>query len=331
MLVSLTQNEFVGSLTNLAIKTLVNKTIADKVSPLVQSCMFDAVEYGDKALLISVDTLEVSEYSETSSLLSNAKPTLDEQALSTTDKKKIQVTLNRYLMQGAFANEYSIAEAFAVILSMLQKTKNIYMYKKVVAAYENYNGGLNNDGTPKPMLSTQTKVVNMVDVSAVEGETNKKAAREFNSNQIYKALLEIQQGMCSPTRLYNELGFETMSDENDLKLVINGYFMNEMIVETMATLLNSSKISDNEKWKETHVIPEVQFANSETKTTTIGWFGDRNKYQIRPRFEVGTSFFDASTLNQNDWLHFWLISGFVNGYPLVKLVANYVDPAEIVE
>lgn len=331
MLVSLTQNEFVGSLTNLAIQTLVNKTIADTASPLVQSCMFDAVEYGDKALMISVDTLAVTDYSDQSSLLSVVKPTLDEQALSTTDKKKIQVTLNRYLMKGAFANEYSIADAFAVILSMLQKTKNIYMYKKVVNAYETYAGGLENNGTTKPMLATQTKTINMVDVSAVTGEADKKAAREFNSNQIYKALLELQQGMCSPTRLYNELGFETMSNPDDLKLVINGYFMNEMIVETMATLLNSSKISDNEKWAETHVIPEVQFANTDTKTNVIGWFGDRNKYQIRPRFEVGTSFFDASTLNQNDWLHFWLISGFVNGYPLVKLVANYVDPAEIAE
>lgn len=326
MIVSLTQNEFVGSLTNLAVVTLVNKTIADSVSPLVQSCMFDAVEYGDKALMISVDTLDVTDYSDQSSLLSVVKPTLDEQELSTTDKKKIQVTLNRYLMKGAFANEYSIADAFAVILSMLQKTKNIYMYKKVVAAYEEYEGGFENDGTPKAMLATQTKTIDMVNVSAVEGETNKKAAREFNSNQIYKALLEIQQGMCSPTRLYNELAFETISNPDDLKLVINGRFMNEMIVETMATLLNSSKISDQTTWKETHVIPEVQFAEQETKTNVIGWFGDRNKYQIRPRFEVGTSFFDASTLNQNDWLHFWLISGFVNGYPLVKLVARYVEP-----
>lgn len=328
MLVSLTQNEFVGSLTNLAIQTLANKTIAETASPLVQSCMFDAVEYGDKALLISVDTLAVTDYSDQSSLLSVEKPTIDEQALSTTDKKKIQVTLNRYLVQGAFANEYSIADAFAVILSMLQKTKNIYMYKKVVSAYETYNGGLENNGSAKPMLPTQTITIDMIDVSLVTGETNKKAAREFNSNQIYKTLLKVYQGMCSPTRLYNELGFETMSKSDDLKLVINGYFMNEMIVETMATLLNSSKISDQEKWAETHVIPEVQFSESETKTEVIGWFGDRNKYQIRPRFEVGTSFFDASTLNQNDWLHFWLISGFVNGYPLVKLVANYIEPTE---
>ena len=64
------------------------------------------------------------------------------------------------------------------------------MYKKVVNAYETYNGGLENNGTPKPMLSTQTITIDMIDVSLVTGETNKKAAREFNSNQIYKDVID---------------------------------------------------------------------------------------------------------------------------------------------
>ena len=132
MIMTLNQNEFVGNLTNLIITTMVNKTVADTAHPLVQSCLFDGITYGDKAAMISVDTLTVGDYSETSSLLSVAKPTLDEQQLSTTDKKKIQVTLNRYLMAGAFANEGSMSEAFAVILGMLQKTKGIYLYKKLL-------------------------------------------------------------------------------------------------------------------------------------------------------------------------------------------------------
>lgn len=324
MIMTLSQNEFVGDLTNLIITTMVNKSVADTAHPLVQSCMFDGVPYGDKAAMISVDTLAVSDYADASSLLSVVKPTLDEQQLSTTDRKKIQVTLNRYLMAGAFANEYSLSEAFAVILSMLQKTKGIYLYKKVVAAYENYNGGLNNDGTTKPLLATQTITINLVDVDQVSGEAEKAAARTANSNAIYKVLIKTLHAMCSPTRLFNELGFETLSTPDDIKLIINDKFMTDMITETLATLLNSAKISDLEKWRETYVIPVEQFSQQATKDNVIGWLGDRNKYQIRPRFEIGTSFYDASNLNQNDWLHFWLISGFVNGLPQVKLVANYV-------
>ena len=324
MILTLNQNEFVGNLTNLIITTMVNKTVADTMHPLVKSCLFDGITYGDKAAMISVDTLAVSDYSENSSILSVVKPTLDEQQLTTTDKKKIQVTLNRYLMAGAFANEYSMSEAFAVILGMLQKTKGIYLYKKIVAAYENYNGGINNDGSVAALLPTQTITIDLVNVNNLETEAEKAYARTANSNAIYQKLMGTLQAMCSPTRLFNELGFETLSTPDDLKLIINNKFLNEMITDTMATLLNSAKISDQLKWRETIAIPVEQFTEENTKNNVIGWLGDRNKYQIRPRFEVGTSFFDPSTLNQNDWLHFWLISGFVNGYPQVKIVANFV-------
>ena len=324
MIMSLSQNEFVGDFTNLIISQYVNKSVADGLHPLVESCMFDGVPYGDKAAIISVDTLAVGDYSNTSSLLSVVKPTIDEQQLNTTDRKVIQVTLNRYLLAGAFANEYSLSEAFAVILSMLQKTKAIYLYKKVVAAYENYAGALNNDGTTRPLLATQTITINLVDVDNLTGEAEKAAARTFNSNEIYKTLVKTLHAMCSPTRVFNELAFETLARPEDIKFIVNDKFMTDMITDTMATLLNSAKISDLEKWAETYVIPPEQFANASTKTDVIGWLGDRNKYQIRPRFEIGTSFYDASNLNQNDWLHFWLISGFVAGLPQVKLVANYV-------
>lgn len=324
MIMSLSQNEFVSDLTNLIITTMVNKGVADTASPLVESCLFDGVPYGDKAALISVDTLNVGNYSSTSSLLTKTLPTIDEQQLNTTDRKVIAVTLSRYLMAGAFANEYSLSEAFAVILGMLQKTKGIYLYKKIVSAYENYVGGLNNDGTTKPMLATQTVTINLVDVSNLNDEAEKQAARTFNAEEIYRNLIGTLQAMCSPTRLFNELAFETLSDPNDIKFIVNNKFMNEMITDALATLLNSAKISDQIKWNATYVIPKEQFANASTQDTVIGWLGDRNKYQIRPRFEVGTGFMDASTLDQTNWLHFWLISGFVNGLPLVKFVANYV-------
>ena len=35
---------------------------------------------------------------------------------------------------------------------------------------------------------------------------------------------------------------------------------------------------------------------------------------------------DGSNLMTNEWLHFWYISGFVNGLACVKIVANYVSP-----
>ena len=70
--------------------------------------------------------------------MSVEKPVVDEQVLSTTDKKYIQLTLNRYIMAGAFADEYSLAECLAEMETMLEKTKAIYMYKKIVKAYQDW-------------------------------------------------------------------------------------------------------------------------------------------------------------------------------------------------
>lgn len=325
MIMQFNQNEFVGSLTNLCVNIFVNDTVAEGQDRLVASCMHEAVSFGDKAALISVDTLPVSDYADASSLLSVVKPIMDEQQLDTTDRKKIQVTLNKYLMAGAFTGEYSLAEAFAVILSMLTKTKEIYLYKKVVAAYEGYVGGKENDGTLKPMLATQTITIDLINVDNLTSEVEKQAARTANSNKCLRVMLKTYHNLCAPSRKYNELGYETKSKPRDLKFVVNDNFETNFVTDSFATLLNSGRISERETWSETIVIPEDQFANEQTKTSVIGWFGHKDKYQIKPRFEVGTSFFDASNLNQNDWLHFWLISGFANGLPMVKFVANYVE------
>ena len=326
MIMQFNQNEFVGGLTNLCVNVYVNDAVAEGQDRLVASCMHEAVSFGDKAALISVDTLPVSDYADASSLLSVVKPIMDEQQLDTTDRKKIQVTLNKYLMAGAFTGEYSLAEAFAVILSMLTKTKDIYLYKKVVAAYEGYVGGKENDGTLKPMLATQTITIDLVDVSELTSEVEKQAARTANSNKCLEVMLKTYHNLCAPSRKYNELGYETKSKPSDLKFVVNDNFETGFVTNSFATLLNSGRISEKETWSETIVIPEDQFASDTTKENVIGWFGHKDKYQIKPRFEVGTSFFDASNLNQNDWLHFWLISGFANGLPMVKFVANFITP-----
>lgn len=315
-MITLNQNEFLANLSNLIVVMKTNQTVKDVASPLVQSCMFENVDYGDSKLVLTVDTLEVKDYSTTSSLLTENEPTIDEQVLTTTDKKFINVTLNRYLLTGAFANEYSMSECVATIESMLQKTKGIYAYKKVVSAFENY--------TPKQ--ETQTLTINLIDTSTLSG-VNLENANVTNAKTIEKELLNLFQNMTAPTRAYNDLEYESFIGADDLKLIMNSTFQNLINVDALATLLNSSKITDEEKWKETYIIPSEQFTNSNTKTKTIGWLCDRQKYQISPRFEVSTSFFDGSNLMDNRWFHFWWISGMVNGLNCVKIVANFVAPS----
>lgn len=315
-MIVLSQNEFLANLTNLAIKMRVNKTIDDAESALVKSCLFDTVEYGDKAIITTVDTLDVNDYDDDSSLLTVTPPTVDEQVLSTTDKKYVTVTINKYLLTGAFSSEYSMAEFLAMVTSMLRKTRNVYMYKKVVAAFENYSSA----------IATQTLKISLISPAGLTGDALYKV-NKLNAMKILREIKNLFDEMTAPTRKYNELEYETFLNGSNYKMIWNSKFSNICDVDALADLVNSSKITDGQKWAENYVIPSGQFSSSSVAGNVIGWLCDKEKYQIKPRFEVATEFFDGSNLMQNNWLHFWLISGFVNGLNCVKILADYKEVA----
>lgn len=316
------QNEFLPNLINLVIVTKINRTInGDRINDLLNSVFVDPVEYGDGELFISVDTLATKDYSENSTLLQTNKPTIDEQYLSTTDKKYVTVTLNKYLMKGAFANEYSLADCIAVIEGMLEKTKNIYCYKKTITALEGWtptkDGQAVNEGS-------QVVEIELINTANMTGQTLVETEKA-NALKIYTTIRNVALNVQAPSRKYNELQFEEMFNADELNLYINAKFDTQINTYAYASLLNSEKLNNIEQYKKSIIIPTEQF-KQENQATLIGWLASDKKYIIAPRLVLATSFFDGSNLKLNHFLHFWLISGFRNGLAMVKFTAKYVAP-----
>lgn len=313
---TLNQNEFFGNLVNLVVKTRVNRTVkGERINELIDSCLIEGTPYGDGSLHITVDTLNVGDYSETSSILTNVKPTVDEQVISTTDRKKIQVTLNRWVSRGAFADEYSLDEMLGAVEEMLNKTKFIYLYKKIVSAYDGW----------VPTQATQTVTVDLIDTTGMTGAT-KIESEKANALAIYTVIKRVSLAMQAPSRKYNDLEFEEMYNADDIDFISNGKFESLVNTYAIASLLHSDKLDNIKLYDKSIIIPEEQFTTDAIKQLCIGWLVSKNKYVISPRFEVMTSFEDGSNLMIQDFLHFWLNSGFVNGLAGVKLVANFVAP-----
>lgn len=305
---TLNQNEFVGDLLNLVLELKVNKTTnGERVNELINEFTNDMVEYGDSKGYISVDTLTASDYSKTSSLLTVNEPTMDEQFLTTTDRKKIAVSISRYLMKGAFTGENSLSEAIAVIESMLEKTKVIYTYKKIVSAFENY----------VPAEATQVVSVALDSEAGLSG-ADLEAVRRINAIKLHSAMRDVSIEMQTPTRKYNDLAYEEMYNADDLVFVKNSEIETYINAYAFAELLNSDKLNNIKLYDKSILIPQSQFTGDQSKT--IGWLCSKGKYQILPRFVVATSFVDGSNLMTQEWLHFWYISGFVNGLACVKFV-----------
>lgn len=312
----LNQNEFIASVVNLLVKTKVNKTTNGKrINELIDSSLVDAVKAGDSYALRTIDTLKVKEYSDTSSILSVEKPDVDEQVLSTTDKKYIQLTLNRYIMQGAFADEYSLAECLAEMESMLEKTKAIYMYKKVVKAYEDWT----------PAQQSQTITIDLIDTTGMTGITLTES-NKANALKLFQTIRKYAINIQAPSRKYNDIEFEEMYNADELIFVENEKFESLVNAYSFASLAQSEKLENVQLYRKSILIPQEQFNKTATQENVVGWLVSEYKYQIAPRIEVATLFEDASTLNLNEFLHFWLISGMAQGLAGVKFVANFVAP-----
>lgn len=325
----LNQNEFIVNLMNLIVKTKLNRTTSGRrINDLIDAVMVDNVSYGDSMAVISVDTLATKDYSDQTSLLQKNLPKVDEQVLTTTDKKMIVVTINRYIMAGAFANEDSLSQCIAEIESMLDKTKNIYMYRKTVGAFENWKPVDPTDNTGIKLVNegTQTKEIELIDTTGMTGSTLIES-QKANALKVYQVIRSTSLAMQAPSRLYNEIKFEEMYNADDLIYITNETFDTQINTYAIASLLNSDKLDNIKLYDKSIIIPSEQFTNADTKTKTIGWLASKYKYQIAPRFITATSFFDGSTLNLNEFLHFWLISGFARGLACTKFTAKYIAPA----
>lgn len=297
MPLTLNVNEFLGSITNLIVNTRVLQTLGGTVRPIVKSFLKEASPYGDQDRFLSADILPDGDYAENSTLLTIAKPTTNEEAISLTDKKKWKVSLTRYLLQGAFTDEYALSSFYNLLVSMLTKTKNVFLYQKSIQALMGW----------VPSTATQTIVV-----SVAPGTSDEEIAKK-----IYITLKDIYLNMLAPNRKYNDIGFMEDSTIEDLNFYVNAKYEN--LLETAANSF-AYNLSELKKWlgDQKYLIPSDYV--DETNSQTIGWIWHVDKYQIRPFFDVSTAFFDADNLVQHQYIHSWFKSGYVRALMGVKIV-----------
>jgi hypothetical protein len=290
-------NTFLGSITNLIVNTRVLHTLSDTVRPIVKTFLKEASPFGDQDRFLSADILPDGNYAEASTLLTVAKPTTNEETISLTDKKKWKVSLMRYALQGAFVDEFSLSSFYNLLVSLLTKTKNVFLYHKSIGALMAWT----------PTIGTQTVTVT---VAAADSD-------EVRAKKIYLALKDIYLNLLAPNKLYNDIEFTEDTTLEDLNFYVNAKFENLLEVGANAFAYNLSELK---KWlgERKHLIPtaQVNVANA----NTIGWIWHSDKYQIRPFFDIATSFFDADNLVQHHYVHSWFKSGYVRALTGVKVV-----------
>lgn len=294
MPITLNANKFIGTLSNLICYTFYkdNYHLGDNIDALLEAFRSDDTANGDGKLVLTSDLPVVKDLVvNTSTLLTSVPPEIQEQYIPVTKFKYIQLTVNRYLMRGGFEDEYAMANLISYLLNNMRIAKRLQLKTDIETVITKIT-------TNNPTTQTVTGLARPTDTpTAVE----LNAVRTYNTNLIYRTLLTVIQklGLGYELNITDKITgndtFKAYERPNNIVCLISPSTMASMDVDTLATLLNSNKITQK---------INVNFIENDTITDGKILIVSKDKIQYGYFYQVATSFFDASNLNQQDFLHF---------------------------
>ena len=299
-MITLNQNIFVGTITNLIAYSIYhdNYRLGDDVDRLLEVFRSDDVPMGDGKVVHTADLPEVVDLNpNTSSLLTVTKPSIQEQYIPVSEYKKVPLSINEYLLRGAFVDEGALGLLASYLLNTMQIAKRLHMYNKVRDVILSMDDSAITGVTLEGLASAQSD-------TAVE----QNAKRTANSNMVYRAIIEeikkAGKGVSINTTEPEGTGstvIKVYERPDNIVAILSDKMFASLDVDTLATLLNSNEITRNVTIElltmdyntvESGVTPNVIFLLSKDKVQ-YGFF-----------YQVATQFFDASNLNTQNWLHF---------------------------
>lgn len=294
MAITLNANKFVGTLSNLICYTFYkdNYHLGDNIDALLNAFRSDDTINGDGKLVLTSDLPVVKDLVvNTSTLLTSVPPVIQEQYIPVTKFKYIQLTVNRYLMRGGFEDEYAMATLISYLLNNMRVAKRLQLKSDIETVIAEI---LANNPTKQTVtgLARPTGTPTAVELNAV---------RTYNTNLIYRTILTVIQmlGLGYELNVTDKTTgndtFEAYERPENIVCLVEPSTMASMDVDTLATLLNSNKITQK---------INVNFIENEAIADGTVLVLSKDKIQYGYFYQVATSFFDASNLNQQDFLHF---------------------------
>lgn len=308
-MITLNANKFIGALTNLIAYTRALDTQDTRgLDRLLDTFRGPNLPTGDGYVVRSTGIPTVSDLdTANSSVLSVVKPTVLEQYIPVKAYKKVQVTINDYLMRGAFNRESAMGELVGLILKSMRTAEKLYLYNMVVGnATSGLSGlavGANLSGDEA--LSFNINITGIADSDSVTPQ-ERLSARTYNTKAFVRQLIatikRIERGEYEGMN-----GVQSLVGRDKLVCIMTDDMLASLDVDLMATLLNSEYLNDPIKVK---IITISEWKNEASKDSTVLLMQD-DAYIYGFFYEVATTFFDPSNLNTNNWLHFSYYEGVV--------------------
>ena len=199
MAITLTTNKVFATLSNMIISTQVFPNGIDGLSGIYSSRRVDGTLYGDRKRYISTDALKSFNWDGTANsggynlLTIHRPPAPAEQTIVIDQFRQIPVTIDNYLTKQAFADEGSFAEFNGVVLSWMNKTKEVYEHTKFTADI---------------LIAAEAQAKAFPDISLVapSGVAGYDLLK-WRAQELYRVLEDNITELAEPSREWNDLGF----------------------------------------------------------------------------------------------------------------------------
>lgn len=216
---TLTSNAVLKSLYNMAVVQTAFTPELD-VDDFVRKFRVDGNMYGDTKAYISADVLKSVAWTQDSTdacnVLATHRPLLDEQVIVMDKFRQIALTLDEITSKLAFTDEGSFAQVNAVLLSMLQGTKQVYDYSTLATFI----------GLEKSTVGKQSQTV----------------AAGATAQTIAQKVADVLVDMKRPNRDYNDWQNMRAYGSDKLMVVWNSDYVNKIKKLDLPTIFNADMV-----------------------------------------------------------------------------------------
>ena len=319
----LNDNDYYTGLTNLALYIAmyaVNKT--NRSRSLIDDLTSEPLLYGDTKIFRSVPMPSVSTFNpkEDSTLLSRNVATFvpkgqsdpkefaeDKLSIDPKDKKIIRSTYNLAAMETAVKSEYGVNDFVSMVLSNIEAAKVDYLYDMIID--DLYS-----------IIPEYTESVTLYDLSQQTLPSEIEAGEILNQKRITLACQKVIDSMTHFSTEFNGWGLKQAVDMSDLRMIVFQPYKNEAVTNLFAELLNSGYINDNFPRPQLITIPQTKAADAtHYDSKLVCLIMHKAAYQLSYKLQFNASFFDGSTLNVNNFMHFWYLRGWVKQLPVAAV------------
>lgn len=263
----LNTNEIFTSIFNMIIgQEVFSDNIGGMFSSLVDRARIDGTMLGDTYLKYSTDALITEEFDPTGLLNGGRQANVLEQhrpadpfvqAITIDTFRQIPVTIDHYFTKRAFSTESAFADFNSVTLQWLRDTKRIY------------DATLYNVFVGTEIGETASQTIN-IPASAATGSDapDEESRRRINALNVARAVADILIQLKDVSTDFNDLGYYRAYNLDDLMIVWNSDWANELRKIDLPTIFNKDGLFEI---KEENILPAKYFGIRAADTPPAAW------------------------------------------------------------